>query len=123
MKKVFLYLIVFVFSGLSIFPIRVSAKTVLPQADSLRQNRIRFVAKDLSLKESEAEKVVSILDTYKAKVQAVYSNAEINPDDQRSQVAILTEERDRQLGKVLKPEAMGRFKSAIALDSKQKPPF
>lgn len=71
------------------------------QPDSLKKAQVKYLSKDLSLSESSATQVVTIMDTYKESAKKVISNKALTPADKKVRLDKLIDEKNKQLSTLL----------------------
>jgi len=57
-------------------------------SDSIKQAKVKYISKDLTIDETQAEKVVTIMDGYKLKAKAVLEDKNLKDSEKRLKLYI-----------------------------------
>lgn len=79
------------------------------QADSLKQARIKYISKDLTVTDSTAEKVIVILDQYKEAAKQLINDKNLTEDIRRVKFDMLIDEKNNKLQKILTEQQLQKM--------------
>ena len=94
---------------LSILTILLCNNAYSQQADSLKQAKIKYISKDLSVTDSKAEEVVLIMDQYKADAKKLINDKNLTEDARRMKFDGLIDEKNSKLKKVLTEQQLEKM--------------
>ena len=86
-----------------------SVNTNAQQADSLKQAHINYLSKSLSVSQSKAQQVVSILGEYKDNAKKVISNKNLTQDALRVKLNRLIDDKNSSLEKILTEQQLQKI--------------
>ena len=86
-----------------------SVNTHAQQADSLKQVHINYLSKTLSVSQSKAQQVVSILDQYKQEAKAAVNNKSLKDDERKVKLDQLIDEKNSKLKKILTEQQLQKI--------------
>jgi len=95
MKAICTYTLIFI--GATFF----ATPTYPQQPDSLKKAQVKYLSKDLSLPESSAAQVVTIMDNYKENAKKVASDKKLTPEGKKVKLDNLIIEKNKQLSLLL----------------------
>jgi len=78
-----------------------STQAYSQKADSLKQEKIKYISKDLSLPEGKAAEVVLILDQYKDAAKKVINDKSLGEDARRAKLETLIDDKNSKLSKII----------------------
>ncbi|WP_419801434.1 hypothetical protein [Mucilaginibacter sp.] len=103
MKKNFTYSFILVIAFLF------SAQVYSQQLDSSKKAQVKYLSKDLSLSETSAAQVVTIMDKYKQSAKIVISDKALTPEDKKARLDKLIEEKNKQLFPLLSEQQFNKI--------------
>lgn len=95
MKTISTYILFFI--GAALF----STQAYSQQPDSLKKAKVKYLSKTLSVSESKAQQVASILDQYKAAANQAASDKNLSQQQIRTKLDLLIDEKNSRLEKIL----------------------
>jgi len=78
-------------------------------SDSVKQAKVKYISKDLAINETQAEKVVTIMDGYKLKAKAVLEDKNLKDSEKRLKLDLLIDKKNADLKVLLNEQQLQRF--------------
>lgn len=115
MKIIFTYSITIVFASAFLL----STKVYSQQLDSFKTAQVKYLSKDLSLSQTSAVQVVTIMDKYKQSAKIVISDKASTPADKKVRLDKLIDEKNKQLSPLLTEQ---QFNKVVPTSERSKKP-
>lgn len=78
-------------------------------AQTIKNDQIKYLSKQINVSDSLASIVESIMATYKVSVSKIMESKNLNPDEMRIKIDALIEERKFKLKKILTEEQLDKL--------------
>ena len=86
-----------------------SQKAHAQQADSLKQVRVNWLSKELSITQEKAQQVASIMDQYKENAKIAIDDKSLTQETLRAKMDLLIDEKNTKLKKILTEEQSSKI--------------
>lgn len=102
----------------TILTILLSNNVYSQHTDSLKQAKIKYISKDLSVTDKKAEAVVLIMDQYKADAKKLIGDKALTESVRRVKFKALIDEKNSKLEKILTEEQLQKIVSTTERNKK-----